>query len=45
MSEKPSHGEEYGPCAICGKTALPMFGNYLCKEHGTLKHAKRVDDE
>lgn len=42
--EKPSHGEEYGSCEICGKPALPKFGYFLCKRHGTLKHAKRIED-
>lgn len=43
MTEEPSHGEEYGPCAICGKTAMPKFGHFLCRDHATLKHAKIVD--
>lgn len=39
---RPDHGEEYGPCAICGDIALPKFGEFLCTTHGKRKYANRV---
>jgi hypothetical protein len=44
MSDRPqpTHGAEYGPCAICGGAALPKFGEFLCSRHGTRKYANRV---
>ena len=42
---KPEYGNEYGPCAICGKTAMPMYGEFLCTEHGSLKYVKRAKEK
>jgi hypothetical protein len=42
---KPDHGEQYGPCAVCGKTAMPMYGEFLCADHGTYEHAQRVKED
>ena len=42
----PEHGNQSGPCAICGKGySYPKFGHFLCTEHGTLEYAKKADEK
>jgi len=41
---KPTTGNEFGPCAICGKTAMPKFGEFLCSEHGSMKYAEQAKE-
>jgi len=41
----PTEGFEYGPCAICGRTALPMYGEFLCPVHGSKKYADKAKAE
>lgn len=39
----PDHGEDIGPCIICGSRALPKFGHFLCPQHATAYHAGVAD--
>jgi hypothetical protein len=41
---EPTHGQEMGPCAICGKVALPCYGEFLCTEHGSKKYADKAKE-
>jgi len=42
--EQPTNGEQYGPCAVCGSTGFAAFGEFLCRDHATLKSALRVKE-